>query len=242
MIKRWPLLVAVVLGLAALAYEWNEAREREASANLRARIAHLRMFAANVDSLALTVRVSVIPSYDALVANLAELRHMSRELEPDLPPELAAEQDAFARLLARRTELVETLKAKRSASRNTERYLVGYAESPEADPEVMRRLLAFELVPDDERGEALNALAVKDPTLARHLKLKSSGRVELDNMVLDVAREDLASSAARLEENLSTREADADARRRAVHVAILSAMVILLLLEISRGSADLARA
>jgi hypothetical protein len=228
--RRWPLILAVFVTLAALGYEWRTGLDANRALGLEHRVDSLRTLATTVDKQALIVRVSAVPSYDALVWNLDELRRRSQELG-EFDPRLSASVTEFDEVVGIRNDLVEKLKALRSATRNANTYLVRYVTQPDADAEVIRKILAHQLVPSLENANALSELEVGEP-IKTHIKITRRARVELDDIVLKIADRDLATAVGKLEtriEEMRERRAEQD---RDVRVVFLTALALLLLFEV----------
>lgn len=231
--RRLVLGLSVAVVLAAVGHEWNVQTARGADEALRHELAEVRRMGTEVDRLALNARSST-SNYDALADTLHTLRGHERRLA--VPPHLAAAHQQLAEQIDARAVDIDYLKAFRSASRNSDRYLYKVVAEGDADPAWVNALSLFLLVPGEDSSPILKAATpTDDPILARHVKVVTDSRRELNKRVTNILQSGLGELASKLETaHVQERRAKGE-RARNVRLALLTLLGLLQLWVFRQG-------
>jgi len=133
MTPRWHAGVALAL-MAALLYELSRASDYDEPAYFAdvARVQQIRQLDAQWEQDLLKARLNLLHDYDALVAPLADMERLPRQLHQyPANSALAAGVTAYLRALDAKTELVESFKSHNAVFRNSLAYLVTVSNEAE---------------------------------------------------------------------------------------------------------------
>lgn len=229
---RVVCVVAAIAALAVAVYAHRAAAVDAArAAALRAAVDNVRVDAARVDTLALSVRLASLPSYDPLVDAVAALRKNVRALDVDDHAAAAASVATLRALIDERTMQIEELKGRRSQLQNSERGLEQLLADGAVDDSLRAPLLAFLLARTEKTEDQLDAAraaaaAGDNAIVARHVNIVLEGRRLIEDTAARFLRAPLADPASQLALVVDD-DLDSGARRLEL-AAVLTALAAML--------------